>query len=81
MMLLDFVVRFLAGSPDNDSKAHDLARGVVGVSVPVGAVTLSAMQEVELWLRISSLAIGIVVGFLTALSLAISIVRKVNETK
>lgn len=61
----------------DDSKAHDIARGVVGAGIPVGGVAISTIQALETWLRLTSLCIGILVGLLTLISLAISNYRKI----
>lgn len=55
---------------------HDIIRGVVGVLATGGTVALS-LSDVEAWLRIASLCVGILVGLLTAWSL----VRRIRGSK
>lgn len=57
----------------NREMRHDFIKGVVGVtSVTIGSVV--SLQSVEVWLRIASLTVGLIVGILSALS----ILRKWN---
>lgn len=59
-----------------EDHSTQLLKGSVGMSATIGSVGVSSIQEVELWLRISSLCIGILVGLLTTWS----IIRK-NKDK
>ena len=52
-----------------EDHSAQLIKGSVGMSATLGSVGVSTIQEVELWLRISSLCIGIIVGLLTAWSI------------
>lgn len=54
---------------------HTLAKGAVGIGANLLGVITSFQQELEWWLRISSLAVGLVVGLLTAWS----IIRKARR--
>ncbi|MBB5037436.1 hypothetical protein [Prosthecobacter dejongeii] len=47
----------------------DVCRGIVGITAPVLGVTVSALAEIEQWLRIASLTGGLVVCALTIRSL------------
>jgi len=59
-----------------EDHSAQLIKGSVGMSATLGSVGVSTIQEIELWLRISSLCIGIIVGLLTTWS----IIRK-NKDK
>lgn len=48
---------------------HDLAQGSAGTATAMLAVVTSLQQQVEFWLRISSLLVGIAVGLATLWSL------------
>jgi len=48
-----------------------IIRGIIGIAGPIGGWTVS-VQNVEAWMRVTSLAVGIVVGLLSI----ISIIRK-----
>lgn len=61
------------------SMSDDFMRGVLGVVAPISGVTISRIQDIELWLRIASLTVGILVGLMTAFSLALSIRRKLKN--
>jgi uncharacterized membrane protein len=50
----------------------EICKGILAVCINAIAVITSTMENLEYWLRITSLGIGIVVGALTI----ISIVRK-----
>lgn len=52
-----------------EDHSAQLIKGSVGMSATLGSVGVSTIQEIELWLRISSLCIGIIVGLLTAWSI------------
>lgn len=52
-----------------EDHSAQLIKGSVGMSATLGSVGVSTIQEVELWLRITSLCIGIIVGLLTAWSI------------
>lgn len=52
-------------------------KGAVGVITPIMGLTVSVIQEVELWLRIGSLCVGIAVGIATFVSL----IRNLMKTK
>jgi hypothetical protein len=52
-----------------EDHSAQLLKGSVGMSATLGSVGVSTIQEVELWLRISSLCVGILVGLLTAWSI------------
>lgn len=45
---------------------HTLANGFVGMLATTGSVITSFQTELEWWLRITSLCVGIAVGLLTA---------------
>ena len=46
-----------------------LIRGAVGVSATVGSTIVSMLPQIEAWLRIGSLCVGICVGLLTIRSI------------
>jgi len=46
-----------------------LAKGLFGSSIPLGAAYVGSLDSVELWLRIISLCIGIIVGLATFISI------------
>lgn len=48
---------------------HLLAKGIVGTSAPLLGALTSMQEQLEHWLRIGSLCIGILVGILTAWSI------------
>jgi hypothetical protein len=52
-----------------EEHAAQLLKGSVGITATMGSVGVSTIQEVEVWLRISSLCVGILVGLLTAWSI------------
>lgn len=56
------------------SAAMVVVKGAVGTLTPVLGVVVSVMSEVEAWLRIGSLIVGIAVGVASF----ISIVRKMK---
>jgi hydroxyethylthiazole kinase-like sugar kinase family protein len=49
--------------------AADLARGIVGSGCSLMAVIASKIDQIETWLRITSLLIGIAVGIATFISI------------
>ena len=54
--------------PQNRDMRSDLIKGIVGVSsVALGSAV--SLQTVEVWLRIASLVVGLVVGILSAVSI------------
>lgn len=53
----------------------DLVKGGASSLVALGSVFLSALPEVEAWLRIASLCVGLAVGAVTLFSL----VRKLRN--
>ncbi|MGN6553260.1 MAG: hypothetical protein ACTHLW_06015 [Verrucomicrobiota bacterium] len=42
-----------------------MLKGIVGIIFPAGGITVSTMSQVEGWLRIASLLVGIAVGVVT----------------
>lgn len=58
---------------------HDMQKGILGVIAPVSGFLVSRAETLEVWLRITSLAIGCLVGLLTLISLSISLWRKLHE--
>lgn len=52
-------------------------KGAIGVVTPIMGFTVSAVQELELWLRIVSLCVGIAVGTVTFISL----IKNLNRNK
>ena len=51
-----------AKSMDTD---HPLLTGAIGIFAAIGAFGVSLVSQVEQWLRIGSLTIGIVVGIIS----------------
>ena len=54
---------------------HTLAKGALGAGANLLGVITSFQQELEWWLRITSLGVGVLVGILTAWS----IIRKARR--
>lgn len=50
---------------DHSSIMHALTRGATGVIAAFGGTVVSMLPEIEAWLRITSLGVGIVVGLCT----------------
>lgn len=44
---------------------HDIGFGALGIGSPVAGLIVSAMPEIEAWLRILSLLIGCAVGLVS----------------
>lgn len=55
-------------------------KAVFGIGAPVGGIYVS-LQQVEIWLRLGSLAIGIFVGVATLISLCLTIREKLRGKK
>lgn len=51
-------------------------KGIVGTITPLMGFTISSMQQLEQWLRIVSLGIGILVGVATLISLIRNLRKK-----
>lgn len=58
----------------------EIAHGTFGTFVCAGAITIS-LTEVEQWLRIASLLVGIGVGLVTGWSVGVSLYRKLKNKK
>lgn len=52
----------------DDSTPRLLGKGLLGMVSAGGAATLSFLQTAEMWMRLASLGVGIVVGLLTGVS-------------
>lgn len=50
-------------------KENQIIKGLFGVVAPVSGLTVSVLAQVEAWLRIGSLLVGISVGIVTLLSI------------
>lgn len=52
-----------------DTPRVTLVKGVIGMAASSGSFVISMLAQVEAWLRVVSLLIGITVGILSALSI------------
>lgn len=52
-----------------------LARGGAGIFAAAGGIGISTLQHVEIWLRITSLIVGIAVGLATLFGLMLRICK------
>lgn len=68
----------ISQKPNGD---NEISRGVLGVVAPVSGFIISRAESLELWLRVSSLAIGCLVGLATLFSLCIGIHGKLKGPK
>jgi hypothetical protein len=50
--------------------------GLLGTATSIGAAATSLLPHVETWMRIGSLAIGIVVGILTGIKVIRDLLKK-----
>lgn len=48
-----------------EHQAHTATTGIIGTIAPIIAVVASALPQIEQWLRIVSLIVGITVGLFT----------------
>ena len=54
--------------------AATVAKGLLGIAAPTGGFYVSIMPQIEAWLRVTSLVVGVAVGIATL----ISIIRKLK---
>lgn len=57
-----------------------IQKGILGVVAPTAGYAVS-VSAVEAWLRIGSLAVGIAVGVLSAVSISLTIRRKWRQNR
>jgi hypothetical protein len=67
-------------TPPPQDYLHGVPTAVIGGSLNLLAYFVS-MQDIEVWLRVSSLIAGNLVGILTIWNLALAIKKKVVDTK
>lgn len=53
-----------------------ISTGLLGTATSIGAALTSLLPHVETWMRIGSLAIGIVVGMLTGIKVVRDLLKK-----
>jgi len=58
-----------------------VSRCVIGMSASVTGIGLSTIHQLELWLRVSSLIVGIAVGVASLIGIVIRIRNDVGKNK
>jgi hypothetical protein len=53
-----------------------LIRAALGTVTPAGGIAVSTLQYAEMWLKLASLAVGLVVGILSAISIIKNLRKK-----
>jgi hypothetical protein len=59
---------------------NTIQKGILGVLAPSAGYAVS-VSNVEAWLRVGSLAVGIIVGVLSAVSISLTIRRKLRQRR
>jgi hypothetical protein len=67
------LIQYFASEETVKSKAF------FGIIAPTGGLAVSTISNVEMWLRLMSLSVGIVVGVLSAASLSVGLYRKLKN--